>query len=527
MAEDSENSSDGQSTPRCERPGSYKDADDTIAALAESLDKVEAVGSFASSEVEPNPVQPGLYIEGIGIVGLPLGERGAKAIIQASHQAPFGKGNETLVDVMVRKTRELNADQFQLRNPAWPKFFQTILGNTAEALGVHVAGLRAELYKLLLFADVMHQIIPVTAGYRFVLTYNLVRVSPGVGYSLATLDDLSLKLKDVLRSWHQSAVHTDYAPRKLIYILEHEYSDASLQYDQLKGKDQLCAKHLKNVGAEMGFDVFLASLEREVTEVQRNVDIDESDIVQENPIDRDPDEEDYEGRTGNEGCNATHWYRDIVLVLAPHQYKIDLSLDATKHDRSKVKTLIDNVASKFVSEPSSKAEGELFRLCESIVETNEARRKDRKNRPSASTYGYHYKINFSDDAVGKVMDSVISARPSQDGKPFRESRVLRQGDGPFGSVWRVKRGDASKRFRGASGWTTSIPVDPVHKITNASSPRIGGDVRASVDGMIPSDWITARVKETLRLHYEPTKKDGVALADFVGKHTDNAWLFQE
>ncbi|TKA54697.1 hypothetical protein B0A49_12854 [Cryomyces minteri] len=283
---DSENSSDGQSTPRSERLGSYKDADDVIAALAESLDKVEAVGSFVSSGVEPNPVQPGLYIEGIGIVGLPLGERGAKAIIQASHQAPFGKGNETLVDVTVRKTRELNADQFQLRNPAWPKFLQTILGNIAEALGVHVSGLRAELYKLLFyeevatsrlrqeqfgmkymarFADVMHQIKPVTAVYRFVRTYNLVRVSPGVGYSLATLDDLSLKLKDVLRSWHRSAVHTDYAPRKLIYILEHEYSDASLQYDQLKGKDQLCANHLKNVGAEMGFDVFLASLEREVT----------------------------------------------------------------------------------------------------------------------------------------------------------------------------------------------------------------------------------------------------------------------
>ncbi|KAK5019587.1 hypothetical protein LTR16_012684, partial [Cryomyces antarcticus] len=109
----------------------------------------------------------------------------------------------------------------------------------------------------------MHQVKPVTAGYRFVLTYNLVRTGPGVGYSLAALDDPSLKLKDVLRSWHQSAVHTDHAPRKLIYILEHKYSDASLEYDQLKGKDQLRAKTLKNVGAEMGFDVFLASLERE------------------------------------------------------------------------------------------------------------------------------------------------------------------------------------------------------------------------------------------------------------------------
>ncbi|KAK5257071.1 hypothetical protein LTR16_001675 [Cryomyces antarcticus] len=137
---DSENSSDGQSTPKSESLGPYKDADDIIKLSM-------------TSGVEPNPVQPGLYIEGIGIVGLPLGERDAKAIIQASHQAPFGKGNETLVDVTVRKTWELNADQFQLRNPAWSKFLQKILDNTAEALGVHVSGLRAELYKLLLYEE--------------------------------------------------------------------------------------------------------------------------------------------------------------------------------------------------------------------------------------------------------------------------------------------------------------------------------------------------------------------------------------
>ncbi|KAK5016330.1 hypothetical protein LTR60_002081 [Cryomyces antarcticus] len=449
----------------------------------------------------------------------------------------------------------------------------------------------------------MHQVKPVTAGYRFVLTYNLVRTGPGVGYSLAALDDPSLKLKDVLRSWHQSAVHTDHAPRKLIYILEHKYSDASLEYDQLKGKDQLRAKTLKNVGAEMGFDVFLASLEREViggaeedspyggygdfhkiveeaeemlkldrvvsfdgSEIQRDVDIDESDIVQVNPFDRDPDEEDYEGWTGNEGCNATHWYRDTVLVVAPHQYKIDLALDAIKHDRSKVVILIDNVTSKFVSEPS-RTEGELFRLCEAIVETNEARRKEH-NRPSGSAYGYHYKTYFSDDAVGKVMNSVVLLDRAKMGSLFERAAScvkemvplevyggLREALRQHGFValregltvaishtptvhGRLAALDAlapdfslqlskSSASNGTVRPTASIPIEPVLKVTNASGPQIGGNIHASVDGMIPSDWIAARVDETLRLDYELTKKDGVALADFVGKHADNTWLFQE
>ncbi|KAK5256442.1 hypothetical protein LTR16_003262 [Cryomyces antarcticus] len=302
------------------------------------------------------------------------------------------------------------------------------------------------------------------------------------------------------------------------------------------------------------------------SEIQRDVDIDESDIVQVNPFDRDPDEEDYEGWTGNEGCNATHWYRDTVLVVAPHQYKIDLALDAIKHDRSKVVILIDNVTSKFVSEPS-RTEGELFRLCEAIVETNEARRKEH-NRPSGSAYGYHYKTYFSDDAVGKVMNSVVLLDRAKMGSLFERAAScvkemvplevyggLREALRQHGFValregltvaishtptvhGRLAALDAlapdfslqlskSSASNGTVRPTASIPIEPVLKVTNASGPQIGGNIHASVDGMIPSDWIAARVDETLRLDYELTKKDGVALADFVGKHADNTWLFQE
>jgi hypothetical protein len=41
--------------------------------------------------------------------------------------------------------------------------------------------------------------------------------------------------------------------------------------------------------------------------------IDEEDFLADSPFeDRDPDDEDYSGFTGNEGVSATHWYRDSV-----------------------------------------------------------------------------------------------------------------------------------------------------------------------------------------------------------------------
>ena len=54
----------------------------------------------------PNPV---LRLGDLGTVGLPLGVRDAAAIIEKSEQAPFGKGERTLVDKEVRDTWQMDA----------------------------------------------------------------------------------------------------------------------------------------------------------------------------------------------------------------------------------------------------------------------------------------------------------------------------------------------------------------------------------------------------------------------------------
>src|SRR5689334_20850256 len=57
---------------------------------------------------------PGLEVEGLGRVPVPLKRGMAKSLIAACRVAPYGKGTETLVDTRVRKTFELDPQKFRL-----------------------------------------------------------------------------------------------------------------------------------------------------------------------------------------------------------------------------------------------------------------------------------------------------------------------------------------------------------------------------------------------------------------------------
>jgi hypothetical protein len=57
------------------------------------------------------------------------------------------------VDTNVRKTWEISPSDFELRNPAWEPFLQSIVTEAAMGLGVDATGkgVSAELYKMLLY----------------------------------------------------------------------------------------------------------------------------------------------------------------------------------------------------------------------------------------------------------------------------------------------------------------------------------------------------------------------------------------
>jgi hypothetical protein len=102
------------------------------------------------SQLLPQP--PGLYVEGYGVVGLPLNEDSVIPLRESFSKAPFGKGMETIVDESVRKCWQLGKDQFCFKNPLWNDSLQAVAGNAASKLGV-VQSVEAIPYKLLLYEE--------------------------------------------------------------------------------------------------------------------------------------------------------------------------------------------------------------------------------------------------------------------------------------------------------------------------------------------------------------------------------------
>lgn len=152
------------SSPPLESSESDKpDNDDSgidIDTLKEYLDKclntIQTAGSFAFAKTLEFAPNPGIFLKDGGTVGLPLSERDAAAIVAASHEAPFGLGEQTIIiDTSVRKTWELSPTQFELRNPMWQSLINTITQQIGQGLGIDASGkgVKADLYKMLLYED--------------------------------------------------------------------------------------------------------------------------------------------------------------------------------------------------------------------------------------------------------------------------------------------------------------------------------------------------------------------------------------
>jgi hypothetical protein len=122
--------------------------------LLSALDTITSSGKFAAFERLDTFVDPELFVPSVGNIELPLEEQTARSLIHACHRAPFGKGEETIIDTSVRKTWELNGDQFELRNPSWGNYIKQIAQFAIKELGFtkdDMWGIRAERYKLLLY----------------------------------------------------------------------------------------------------------------------------------------------------------------------------------------------------------------------------------------------------------------------------------------------------------------------------------------------------------------------------------------
>ena len=124
-----------------------------FSSIASALKSVKRPGCYATGGRCSMPL-PSLSISSTpdAILGLPLGESQVKSIIDSATRAPFGRGEETIVDTSVRRTWQLNPTQFTINNAEWSGQLQTLLHKVKDDLGCDAEKtVTCELYKLLLY----------------------------------------------------------------------------------------------------------------------------------------------------------------------------------------------------------------------------------------------------------------------------------------------------------------------------------------------------------------------------------------
>ncbi|TIA58332.1 hypothetical protein D6C83_03620 [Aureobasidium pullulans] len=124
--------------------------------LLDYLDNIASSGDFATMKSMPNlSVDPDVRLLGKGDqedckIEAPLGLQDAQKLINATRQAPFGKGERTIVDTTFRNTWELDPSQFSL-SKNWQSYVDSLMRSACDGLGVKTNDVRAELYKMLLY----------------------------------------------------------------------------------------------------------------------------------------------------------------------------------------------------------------------------------------------------------------------------------------------------------------------------------------------------------------------------------------
>ncbi len=395
--------------------------------IAQLLLDVRRPGGFCTSGVI-DTLAPGLEVDGVGPVALPLLTTQAEQLVAVAEQAPFGRGERTLVDTTVRRTWQVDAARVRCTGRGWAGTLDTIVARVAEGLGVD-GPIEAEFYKLLLYdegsffishrdsekregmfatlvvalpslcnggellvshagnevrldltvadpaevayaafyADCPHEVLPVTSGYRLNLVYNLWRPTAGPRLVPPDHSDAQSALTARLRRWaERRRPERELAePEKLVYPLEHAYTQMGLSFAMLKGQDAARATTLTAAAEAADCDIHLALLSIEewgaametgggywddddegesfepVGDIDRHLELtdwrrpddgepdlgplpfEEDEVMPFDALeDIAPNEESLREATGNEGASFERSYRRTAIVLWPHRRRL-------------------------------------------------------------------------------------------------------------------------------------------------------------------------------------------------------------
>ena len=298
-------------------PGQAADAQTRVTdAIEKLLQSIDRPGDFCVHG-QRLAALPRLRVQGAGALSFPVPEDQIRALIGAAEPAPYGKGTETVVDRSVRNCWQIGPERVRLAGAAWPETFADILETAAVGLGCAPDRVDARLHRLLIYepggffaphrdtekadgmiatlsvslptagaggelvvrhrdrertldmttgepsqltfaafyADCTHEVRPVTEGHRVTLVFNLC-LRPGDDESPREAPDYSAqveRLAERLPEWFARG-GTD----KLVWLLEHDYSEAGLSFDGLKNADAAVARVLTEAAERVACEVHAA-----------------------------------------------------------------------------------------------------------------------------------------------------------------------------------------------------------------------------------------------------------------------------
>jgi hypothetical protein len=111
------------------------------------------------------------------------------------------------------------------------------------------------------YTDVVHEVKPVSSGYRLALSYNLVHTSEGLIPRLPGTEATPSQLRTALNHWNTFTPPSN-TKNMLVYCLKYQYTDDSMSSGvrMLKGEDAQMVARLRPLLEDLGFFAFFGEL---------------------------------------------------------------------------------------------------------------------------------------------------------------------------------------------------------------------------------------------------------------------------
>ncbi len=285
--------------------------------LGELLSNVERAGDFFVHDTLELPM-PKVEVAEVGVLSFPVPETQIAALIEHAARAPYGRGEETILDTSVRKVWQLPPANVRIGGKSWESSLQAILGRVKSGLSCEGETVTAELYKLLVYdtggfflahrdsekedgmfgtlvvalpsahqggelvirhagrevtvdlsqaefselsfvafyADCEHEVRPITMGNRVCLVYNLIQKRRAQDLRLNAPENAA-QIEAAAALLEEALGHSRQTA-KIAWLLEHHYSPAGLSFAGLKSSDAAKAAVLVQAAERAGCAAHLA-----------------------------------------------------------------------------------------------------------------------------------------------------------------------------------------------------------------------------------------------------------------------------